>query len=74
MPLKPLTYREVKRKLESAGFEIKSQRGSHVKFVKETPYATTTVIVPFSRTDLRIGTLKGIIDQSQMTVDEFMAL
>jgi predicted RNA binding protein YcfA (HicA-like mRNA interferase family) len=32
MPLKPLSYREIKRKLEAAGFEIVSQKGSHVKF------------------------------------------
>ena len=32
MPLKPLSYREIKRKLEAAGFEVVSQKGSHVKF------------------------------------------
>jgi len=36
MPLKPLPYREVKRKLEANGFEEVSQKGSHVKFVKST--------------------------------------
>ena len=30
MPLKPLPYRLVKRKLEKAGFTIVSQRGSHL--------------------------------------------
>ena len=34
MPLSPLPYREVKRKLETAGFTEVSQRGSDVKFVK----------------------------------------
>ena len=36
MPLKLLSYREIKRKLETAGFEVVSQKGSHVKFAKDT--------------------------------------
>lgn len=35
MPLKPLAFREVKRRLNNAGFEIVSQKGSHVKFAKK---------------------------------------
>ncbi|MEA5510150.1 type II toxin-antitoxin system HicA family toxin [Crocosphaera sp. UHCC 0190] len=35
MPLKPLPYREMKRKLEAARFEVVSQKGSHVKFAIE---------------------------------------
>ena len=37
MPFKPLPYREVKRRLEAAGFWIVSQNGSHVKFAKKRP-------------------------------------
>lgn len=44
MPLKPLSYRQVKRKLEKAGFTITSQRGSHVKFVRYNSDGTTTVM------------------------------
>jgi predicted RNA binding protein YcfA (HicA-like mRNA interferase family) len=46
MPLKPLSYREIKRKLEMAGFEIVSQKGSHVKFAKDTSEGKRTTIVP----------------------------
>jgi predicted RNA binding protein YcfA (HicA-like mRNA interferase family) len=46
MSLKPLSYREVKRKLEAAGFQVVSQKGSHVKFAKETPEGRRTAIVP----------------------------
>ena len=46
MPLKPLTFREVKRRLNNAGFEIVSQKGSHVKFAKETKEGRLTAIVP----------------------------
>ena len=37
MPLKPLPFREVKRRLEAAGFVEVSSKGSHVKFAKTTP-------------------------------------
>lgn len=46
MPLKPLPFREVKRKLEAVGFEEVSQKGSHVKFAKITDEGTRTAIVP----------------------------
>lgn len=46
MQLKPLPYREVKRKLEIAGFEIISQKGSHVKFIKQYSGEVRTAIVP----------------------------
>ena len=45
MPLKPLSYREIKRKLETAGFEVVSQKGSHVKFAKDTSEGKRTTIV-----------------------------
>jgi predicted RNA binding protein YcfA (HicA-like mRNA interferase family) len=32
--LKPLGFREIKRRLESVGFEEVSQKGSHVKFAR----------------------------------------
>jgi predicted RNA binding protein YcfA (HicA-like mRNA interferase family) len=46
MPLKPLSYRQVKRKLEKAGFQIVSQKGSHVKFAKEIFEGMLTTIAP----------------------------
>jgi predicted RNA binding protein YcfA (HicA-like mRNA interferase family) len=46
VPPRPLPYREVKRKLEAAGFEEVSQRGSHVKFIKQTDQGIRIVIVP----------------------------
>jgi predicted RNA binding protein YcfA (HicA-like mRNA interferase family) len=49
VPLKPPPYREVKRKLEAAGFTEVSQKGSHVKFVKDTGEGVYTAIVPHHR-------------------------
>jgi predicted RNA binding protein YcfA (HicA-like mRNA interferase family) len=44
--MKPLPYREVKRKLERGGFVEVSQKGSHVKFVRELEDDVLTVVVP----------------------------
>lgn len=73
MPLRPLPYREVKRKLEAAGFRIISQSGSHVKFAKQTETGTLITIVPEHR-EIAIGTLRGILRQAGLTPDEFESL
>jgi len=44
--MKPLPFREVKRKLEAAGFNEVGQTGSHVKFAKTTPAGSRTATVP----------------------------
>ena len=47
--MKPLPYREVKRKLEAAGFVQVAQTGSHVKFARTTAAGTRTATVPDHR-------------------------
>jgi predicted RNA binding protein YcfA (HicA-like mRNA interferase family) len=44
--MKPLPFREVKRKLETAGFTEAGQTGSHLKFAKTTNAGTRTATVP----------------------------
>jgi len=73
VPLKPLAYREVKRKLQAAGFEEVSQKGSHVKFAKSTDEGTRTAIVPHHR-EITVGTLSSILRQAGISVEEFDAL
>ncbi len=73
MPLNPLPYREVKRKLEAAGFTETSQKGSHVKFVRHADEGTRTAIVPRHR-EITVGTLRSILRQAGLTPDEFEAL
>jgi predicted RNA binding protein YcfA (HicA-like mRNA interferase family) len=70
MPLKPLPYRKVKRKLEAAGFQIVSQKGSHIKFAKETLEGRRTAIVP-NHKEITIGTIGSILRQAGLSVDEF---
>ncbi|MFB2973984.1 type II toxin-antitoxin system HicA family toxin [Aerosakkonema sp. BLCC-F183] len=73
MPLKPLPYREVKRKLEAAGFTEVSQKGSHVKFAKYLPDGTITTIVPCHR-EVTVGTVRSILRQAGLSPEEFEVL
>ena len=54
--------------LERAGFRRVSQRGSHLKLRTDDG---RVVIIPLHR-ELATGTLRSIIRQSAMTVDEFL--
>lgn len=73
MPPRPLPYREVKRKLELAGFMEISQHGSHVKFARQTDYGTRIVIVPRHR-EVAVGTMRSIVRQAGISWDEFEGL
>jgi predicted RNA binding protein YcfA (HicA-like mRNA interferase family) len=73
VPLRPLPYREVKRKLEAAGFTQVSQKGSHVKFIGRTGGGTRTTIVPRHR-EVAVGTLRSIMRQAGLDTDEFERL
>ncbi|MDJ0633813.1 MAG: type II toxin-antitoxin system HicA family toxin [Xenococcaceae cyanobacterium MO_188.B29] len=57
--------------LEKVGFAIARQRGSHIVLVRENP--KNTVIVP-NHKELDRGTLRAIIRQAELTVDEFIQL
>jgi predicted RNA binding protein YcfA (HicA-like mRNA interferase family) len=69
--LRPLPYREVRRRLQAAGFVEISQRGSHVKFFKSTSEGTRVAIVPRHTYDIPQGTLRSILNQAGLTPEEF---
>lgn len=71
--MKASPYREVKRKLEAAGFSIVSQSGSHIKFIKTTPEGTRTATVPKHR-EVAAGTLRSILRQAGLSESEFEEL
>lgn len=73
MPLRSLSFREVKRKLEAAGFVQVSQKGSHVKFSRESEHGARTTIVP-NHAEIAIGTLRSILRQAGLTTEEFEKL
>jgi predicted RNA binding protein YcfA (HicA-like mRNA interferase family) len=68
--LKPQPFREVKRRLEAAGFFEASQKGSHVKFVRGTDDAVDTAIVP-KRAEIPVGTLRSILNQAHINVNDW---
>ena len=66
-----ISGKECIKALKKVGFEIARQRGSHIVLVRENPKAT--VIVP-NHKELDRGTLRAIIRQLDLTVDEFILL
>lgn len=62
---------EVIRRLERLGFRQVRQRGSHVVMRKDTPDGEVGCSVPLHK-ELAVGTLRGIIRQSGLTVEEFL--
>lgn len=73
MPLRVLKFSEVRRKLHAAGFDIVSQKGSHVKFVKSTPEGTRVAIVQKHK-EVKAGTLKSVLRQADLSWEEFEGL
>ncbi|MGD0777082.1 MAG: type II toxin-antitoxin system HicA family toxin [Candidatus Solibacter sp.] len=66
--LKPQPFREVKRRLEAAGFVEASQKGSQVKFVRRFEGTTDTAIVP-KKPEVPVGTLRSILSQAHIDPD-----
>ncbi len=60
---------EAVRALRRAGYEVMRQTGSHLIMRK----TGRTVVVPQHK-PIKPGTLKGMIEQAGMTVEEFAAL
>ena len=68
--LKPQPFREVKRRLEAAGFLEAGQKGSHVKFIRKLNETVDTVIVPKKR-EIPVGTLRSILSQAHIDPDHW---
>jgi predicted RNA binding protein YcfA (HicA-like mRNA interferase family) len=69
-PLPVVNGADCIRALQRAGFIIKRQKGSHVILKRVDPPAR--VVVPDHRQPLKPGTLRQIIRDADMTVDEFV--
>lgn len=66
-----ISGRECVRALERAGFVFTRQKGSHVFMARENPFASVTVP---NHKEIKPGTLRSIIRDAGLTVDEFIAL
>jgi predicted RNA binding protein YcfA (HicA-like mRNA interferase family) len=63
--------RECVRALERAGFSVRRHEGSHIILRRDSPFAQ--VVVPDHK-ELDRGTLRAILRQAGLSVDQFDAL
>ncbi len=73
MPLRNLPFREVRRRLMTAGWVEVGATGSHVKFAKRSAAGMRTAIVPKHR-EVALGTLRSILRQAGISPEEFHRL
>jgi len=66
-----LSGREVRVALERAGFVFRRQTGSHMILRRDNPYARA--VVPDHK-QIRQGTLRRIIADAGLTIEQFMEL
>ncbi len=73
MRLPEVSGNEVIKALCKAGFRVVRQRGSHVRLEKRTEDRMIKLTVPLHRS-LKKGTLRRIIEEAGLTVQEFNEL
>ena len=66
-----LSGREVVKVLQSAGFNVKRQKGSHIILRRDNPF--TQVVVPDHKS-IDSGTLSSILNGADLSVEEFVNL
>jgi predicted RNA binding protein YcfA (HicA-like mRNA interferase family) len=73
-PVPVVSGRDVIKVLGRAGFEVVRVKGSHHRLVHRDDATRATTVPVHANRDLPRGTLRDIIDQAGLTVDEFIAL
>lgn len=72
MPLKKISGKECLKILcNKFNFKIVRQRGSHVLIKKEIKEVHIGTVIPMHK-ELKIGTLKAIIQQAKISEEEFL--
>jgi predicted RNA binding protein YcfA (HicA-like mRNA interferase family) len=71
--LSPQPFREIKRRLQAAGFVEAGQKGSHIKFVRRIGLDVDTAVVPKKR-EIPVGTLHSILSQAHIELDDWEKL
>jgi len=71
--LPALRAREVIGALQRAGFVVSRTSGSHCRLIHASDPARK-VTIPLHTGDIRRGTLRSIVNQAGMTVEQFAAL
>jgi predicted RNA binding protein YcfA (HicA-like mRNA interferase family) len=67
-----LTPNEILHALSKLGFQKVAQKGSHAKYKTDT-VPVKTFIIPM-HSEIARGTLKSILDQAGISLDEFLDL
>ena len=67
--LKRLSQKEVLRILESFGFLISKQKGSHIKIRRKTKFGFQALTIP-NHKEIDKGTLKAIFNQASRFISE----
>jgi len=67
------TARDVIRIIERVGFEFDRQKGSHAVYIRTSDRRRVLVPVHKGR-DLKPGTLRGLVDDIGLSVEEFVAM
>jgi len=71
--LKRLSAEEVIKRLERLGFYKVRQKGSHIVMKKKVKESEIVCVIPYHK-ELAIGTLKGILRQAKVDIEEFLKL
>lgn len=66
-----VTARDVVRVAEKLGFVFDRQKGSHAVYLRESDKRRLVILIHKGR-DLKPGTLRGLIDDMGLSVDEFV--
>ncbi|MEK7175374.1 MAG: type II toxin-antitoxin system HicA family toxin [Patescibacteria group bacterium] len=66
----PIKHRLITKILEDKGFFFVSQTGSHAKY-RKLGNPTLNVIVPIHEKEIRYGTFRSILRQSQLKESDF---
>jgi predicted RNA binding protein YcfA (HicA-like mRNA interferase family) len=67
-----LRPRQVLRALQRAGFEIHHQTGSHAQLKHPSKPHLRVTVPRHDRFDLPRGTLRSILDQAELSLEEFL--
>lgn len=70
--LPSVTAKQLVRVAEQLGFSFRRQTGSHAIYVRANDQAR--VVIPMHSGDLKRKTLRGIIQDMKISVDEFAEL
>lgn len=69
--LKVISGKEALKRLEKLGFKQIRQRGSHVVLKRHTSEGEIGCVVPLHK-ELAVGTLRGILKQAKLDIEDFM--